>query len=75
MPESEETMKYSKRYPFSLLEYGSYLEHAKDVLIQQHDPDAVEKIKKINRILAKESPYTPSLAGPEVNKEKFKKGV
>lgn len=51
-----------KRYPFSLKENGSYLEHAKDVLIRRHDPDAAEKIRMINEIFRKESFETPGVA-------------
>ena len=59
-----------KRYPFSLKENGSYLEHAKDVLIRRHDPGAAEKIRMINEILQKEGFETPGvvwLTWPELD--------
>ena len=63
-------MKYRKLYPYSLIENGYELEHAKSVLVKQDTPDANEKIKRINKILAKESHYNPNtvwLTGPELD--------
>ena len=59
-----------KRYPYSLIENGNLLEHAKGVLAWSNDPQADVKIRKINAIFAKERPFNPNivwLTGPELN--------
>ena len=59
----------NKYYPFSLKENFDLLDHAKDVLVNKHDPNAAEKIRRIKAILSKEGFNTPNVAwltGPEL---------